>query len=205
MRVLAILVVILLLIVGGAFIAAGWMTGPAISIEHPEKFVGASTPLKVNVMSPGDIGSLDIGFEQDGARTSLFSLATAPAAPAQVARPDPGTVAVTHELNRQTLPAIKSGPARIVVTATRPVLFGLRTITAEHVRDVTVRLEPPRVGALSTHHYVNHGGTEMVVYRVSPEDVASGVKVGEIEYPGFPAAGAAGAGGAITDPARASR
>src|SRR6185369_14949488 len=31
--------------------------------------------------------------------------------------------------------------------------------------------------------------SEMVVYRATPPDVASGVRVGEIEYPGFPAAG----------------
>jgi murein DD-endopeptidase MepM/ murein hydrolase activator NlpD len=43
---------------------------------------------------------------------------------------------------------------------------------------------------LSTHHYVNHGGSEMVVYKATPPDVASGVRVGDVEYPGFPASGA---------------
>ena len=33
-------------------------------------------------------------------------------------------------------------------------------------KDFEVRLEPPRLAVLSTHHYVNHGGSEMVVYRV---------------------------------------
>jgi len=33
---------------------------------------------------------------------------------------------------------------------------------------------------------VNHGGTEFVVYRATPTDVASGVRVGDVEYPGFP-------------------
>ena len=31
-----------------------------------------------------------------------------------------------------------------------------------------MRLEPPRIAVLSTHHYVNHGGSEMVVYRATP-------------------------------------
>jgi murein DD-endopeptidase MepM/ murein hydrolase activator NlpD len=43
---------------------------------------------------------------------------------------------------------------------------------------------------LSTFHYINQGGSEMIVYRVSPADVASGVRVGDYEYPGFPASGA---------------
>ena len=40
------------------------------------------------------------------------------------------------------------------------------------------------------HHHVNHGGTEFVVYRATPADVTSGVRVGDREYPGFPASGA---------------
>ena len=43
---------------------------------------------------------------------------------------------------------------------------------------------------LSTFHYINHGGSEFVVFRVTPEDVQSGVRVGDKEYPGFPATGA---------------
>ena len=40
------------------------------------------------------------------------------------------------------------------------------------------------------HHFINHGGAEMVVYNASPPDVESGVQVGDVFYPGFPAAGA---------------
>ena len=40
------------------------------------------------------------------------------------------------------------------------------------------------------HHYVNHGGSELVVYRATPPDVESGVRVGDVEYPGYPASGA---------------
>ena len=54
---------------------------------------------------------------------------------------------------------------------------------------------------ISTHHYVNLGGTEMVVYRATPDDVESGVVVGDVEYPGYPASGATVDGVKITDPA----
>ena len=56
-------------------------------------------------------------------------------------------------------------------------------------RDVQVQLEPPRVSVLSTFHYVNHGGAEFVVYRATPANVESGVRVGDQTYPGFPASG----------------
>ena len=44
----------------------------------------------------------------------------------------------------------RQGKARIVVTATRPVLFGYREASASASRDVEVRLTPPRVGVVST-------------------------------------------------------
>ena len=46
-------------------------------------------------------------------------------------------------------------------------------------RDVQVRLEPPQASVLSTFHYVNLGGAEFVVYRATPADVESGVRVGD--------------------------
>jgi murein DD-endopeptidase MepM/ murein hydrolase activator NlpD len=66
---------------------------------------------------------------------------------------------------------------------------------------VQVRLERPRVSVMSMHHFINHGGAEFVVYRATPADVTSGVLVGDVEYPGFPAAGANIGGVAINDPA----
>ena len=50
-----------------------------------------------------------------------------------------------------------------------------------------MRLEPPRVAVVSMHHYINHGGAEFVVYRATPADVESGVRVGDRRVPGLPA------------------
>jgi murein DD-endopeptidase MepM/ murein hydrolase activator NlpD len=63
-------------------------------------------------------------------------------------------------------------------------------------RDIAVKLIPPQVSVLSQFHYINHGGSEMAVYRVSPGSQLSGVRVGDLEYAGFPASGA---GAASTD------
>ena len=43
---------------------------------------------------------------------------------------------------------------------------------------------------------MNHGGAEFVVYSAAPADVESGVRVGEVTYPGFP-----GSAVGISDPA----
>ena len=80
------------------------------------------------------------------------------------------------------------------MSATRPSFLNLRTLSTIASKDIQVRLEPPAIAVLSTHHYVNLGGSEMVVYRATPADVRSGVRVGDVEYPGFPASGAGMAG-----------
>ncbi|MGD8341110.1 MAG: M23 family metallopeptidase, partial [Gammaproteobacteria bacterium] len=65
---------------------------------------------------------------------------------------------------------------------------------AEATHDFDVRLRPPIINVQSQFHYINHGGSEMVVYRVSPAAEQTGVLVGDREFPGFPAAGAGIAG-----------
>ena len=73
-----------------------------------------------------------------------------------------------------------------MVTASRQVLRGIRTLESTATRDVQVRLERPQVSVVSSKHYINLGGSEMVVYRATPADVTSGVLVGDLEYPGLP-------------------
>jgi hypothetical protein len=200
MRYLMGLLLILLLAAGGAYVVAGRAGSPSIEIGKPETFVGTATPLDVTIGAPGGtLSAVTIVFEQNGKRTPLFALDNAAGAVAKQETPE--TLHVTREIGRQSIPDLKSGPARIIVTASRPVLYGIRTLESTASRDVKVRLERPSVAVLSSKHYVNLGGSEMVVYRVTPSDVTSGVIVGDLEYPGYPATGATVEGVAIKDPA----
>ena len=211
MRYLFGLILALLLVAGGLFLYAGHLPGPAIQIDKPAKYVGQTAPVEVHVTAPqGKIAKFEVAFEQNGKQTPLFSLekaqAGAPSGPAtgslQVSGGAAPTGAVlTTTITRENVPDLKSGPARIVVTAERPVLFGLRRAKSTAAHDVTVRLEKPTVAVLSTKHYINLGGSEMVVYRATPADVESGVMVGDLAYPGYPASGAKLEGVSIKDPA----
>lgn len=201
MRKLLVLLVVLCLVAVGAYIYAGRLPGPAIEVTSPVRLVGASTPLDIVIDAPGSsVASVDVVFEQSGAQTPLVSR-RAGQPDTRVTDDGPSRARVTHLIGKETVPSLASGPARLIVTASRPVLFGMRQVLTTVAHDVTVRLQPPTVAVLSTHHYINQGGAEMVVYRVTPEDVQSGVVVGDIEYPGHPAAGINVEGVAITDPA----
>src|SRR5450759_4440539 len=191
------LLLLVVLIVGGSYVAAGSGTPPQITIDKPDRFVGQGGTLEVTAEAPrARFTSLAIAVEQNGRRVPLFTLLGAQEA--TITQVDPNRLHISRPFGKQHVPELQPGPARIVVTATRPSFLSLRTLSSTAPKDVQVRLDPPRVALVSTHHYVNHGGSEMVVYRATPADVRSGVRVGNIEYPGFPAAGAGIAG---ADPA----
>ena len=201
MKYLVGLVLILLLAAGGAWVVAGRMAPPSIAIEKPEKFVGTSTPLQITITAPNApaMKPIRVVLEQNGKQTPLFSLEEP--GKAQITQDGTDKVRITHEIGKETVPDLQSGAAKIIVTAGRPVLRGMRVLQSTATHDVQVRLERPRVSVISTHHYINLGGAEFVVYRATPDDVESGVVVGDKEYPGYPAAGATVDGVKITDPA----
>jgi murein DD-endopeptidase MepM/ murein hydrolase activator NlpD len=200
MRYLLALLLIALLAVGGAFVYAGRMPGPQIQINKPEKFVGLSAPLEVVVQAPGaHVEDLQITLEQNGKQVLLYSLADAKGA--QVRQDGADRMLITRDIGKQAIPELQSGNAKILVTAARKVVYGIRTVRSSASHDVRVRLERPRVSIVSTHHYINHGGSELVVYRATPDDVASGVLVGNVEYPGFPASAIGLDGVKVNDPA----
>jgi murein DD-endopeptidase MepM/ murein hydrolase activator NlpD len=200
LRAFLILLLLAALVAGGAYIVAGRMAGPSISIVKPEKYVGATAPLEVVVTAPaGKLSQLQIVLEQNGKPMPLATLADP--AGASIKQEGDDRVRVTRQIGKDTLPGLQSGPARIVVTAARPVLHGIRTVQSTAAHDVQVRLERPKVSVLSTFHFINLGGAEMIVYRATPEDVESGVVVGNLEYPGYPASGATVEGVKISDPA----
>ena len=189
MRILVIFIVLLGGGVGAAWYLAGRAAGPVITIAQPSKVVGQTGELLVEVDAPdGKLVRLDILIEQNGQRLPLFSLSDNGSA--QLTQESKDRTRVTRAIGKRQIPALETGTARIIVTAVRPVLFGYREAQSTASREVEIRLTPPQIAVQSTRHYINHGGTEMVVYRVIPADAVSGVRVGDHEYLGFPASGA---------------
>ena len=172
-----------------AWVSAGRAEGPALAIEQPATYIGRTASFVATAEAPGaEFTALAAHLEQDGALHPLFSLngAEPAAAQAAVTLETPTRLRIRRTIDRETHPELAPGPARVVVTATRPVLFGLRERSSDVSVDVTVRFDPPRLTPVSSLHYINHGGSELVVYRVTPDDADSGVRVGGREYPGYP-------------------
>ncbi len=180
-RFLGFLVLLLVIAAGAVFYVSSRETAPLVTIDQPDRVVGQTGTLTVTAETPGaTLKDVTLAVEQNGQTTPL------PLESGQLVQSGPNTVRISRPFGKQSVPALKAGTAKITVTATRKSFLNLRTLATTATKDVQVRLEPPRIAVLSTHHYVNHGGSEFVVYRATPPDVASGVRVGDVEYPGFP-------------------
>jgi murein DD-endopeptidase MepM/ murein hydrolase activator NlpD len=194
MRWLLGLLLILAVAAAGTYYVAGRGAPPHLTINKPDRPIGQVGAVDVTAQAPNArFTTLTITLEQNGKTVPLFALDSAPGAPAStdasVTQVDRDQMRISRPLGKQSVPELQSGAARVVVTATRPSFLNLRQLTSTASKDFQVRLEPPRIAVVSTHHYVNHGGSEMVVYRATPADVASGVRVGNVEYPGYPLSG----------------
>jgi len=192
-KLVVLLVVAALVLGGGAWFWAGRSAGPTIEVRQPGGFIGQTSMLELMVEAPGgEFSTVNVTVEQGGRSFEVFTLEQ----PAQgsLKQETAERIYVMRPVGKRAIADLQEGPARIVVNASRPVFYGFRHVASNVTRDVNVRLAPPQVSVLSTFHYVNHGGSEFVVYRATPGDVESGVRVGNIEYPGFPASGVGIAG-----------
>jgi murein DD-endopeptidase MepM/ murein hydrolase activator NlpD len=188
-KVLTVIIIVGAVVGGGAaWVVAGRAPGPVIDIAEPA-VIGQTGTLSVAIDTPdGALNSLEVTLEQDGTTTPVFMLT--PDNGAELVRESPDRLRLTREIGKRQFADLKAGAAKVNVVAVRPVLFGYREAEAAATRDIEVRLTPPQIAVLSLHHFINHGGSEMVVYRVNPASAETGVRVGEHEYRGFPAAGA---------------
>ena len=177
-------------VIGGAvYVATGRSPAPSITIDKPDRVAGQKGTLEITIGAPGArLTSLVVSVEQDGRTTSLFSL-EAPES-GSIAEVDADRLRVTRPFGTESVATLRSGVARIVVSASRPSFLNLHTLASTASKDIQIDLEPPRIAVASTHHYVNHGGSELVLYRTTPAEAVSGVRVGDMEYPGYPASGA---------------
>lgn len=198
MRYLAGLLAILLAGAGIVFVLAGRTEAPVIKLAvsgpggQALKAVGFDAQLDVTVeTAQSKLTRLDVALEQGGKTTPLFALnSPATTTSATMKQETPDRIRITRPIGKRALTDLQAGDGRIVVTAARKGMFGLRTREASSTLTFKARFTQPRIAAISTHHYVNLGGAEMVVYTVSPVDAESGVEVGDQVYPGFPASGA---------------
>ena len=156
---------------------------PVVALGAPFKLVGRNAPLVVDVRDPRHgVKALRISLEQGDKEQVLLDEKYEPPRPEVHFR---WTAAQDKTLR------LAEGDGRLKVRARNASWGGFfRGRAASIDQAFTARLAPPRVEVLTTQHYVNQGGCEMVVYRVGESAVESGVVAGPAFFRGFPLPGA---------------
>jgi murein DD-endopeptidase MepM/ murein hydrolase activator NlpD len=183
---LLLLTVVLAAIVGAGvmWFMSGNEPGPTITINSPDKFIGRATPFSFTFESPTELTVATFYFDQNGKPLPVADVKQERAG---------GKLVLTGTVGRE---GAVNGPVNLKVEAARKTFFGLRTVFSEARRELTARLDPPRVSVVSIHHFINLGGAEFVVLRATPEDVEAGVQVGDTRYRFYP-----GSAVGLSDPA----
>jgi hypothetical protein len=188
-QVLVALFLLFAIVAATGWYLAGRAEGPRLTIMSPGAAIGRAGELDLLIESPQALlDGLDVTFEQSGKITPLFTWNGEQGN--RLIPAGENRLRLVLSLGRAALPQLQEGKASISVSASRPVLFGYRHAEATVQHAFEVRLTPPRVSVLSRFHHIAPGGSEAVVYDVTQPAVSSGVRVGDKEYPGFPASGA---------------
>src|SRR5439155_17862850 len=155
---------------------------PQVSLGAPFDLVGRNAPLILNVKDRAGLKSLRASVAQGGSEQVVVDESYDP--PRQ-------EVQVRWAPAQDPKIRLKEGPGRLTVTA-HNVSWGnfFRGRTSTLTKDFTARLVPPRLEVLTRQHYVNQGGCDMVVYKVTPPSAESGVVAGQAFFKGYPLPGA---------------
>src|ERR671936_203230 len=134
---------ILALVAGlAAWVWAGRAAGPTLQIRQPEKFIGQASALELMVEAPGGrFSQITVAVEQNGKTLPVFALGQP--AQADVKQDTAERIYISRPIGKRNIPELQPGAARIVVRASRPVLYGLRQAEATALRRVQVPLESP--------------------------------------------------------------
>ena len=139
------LVVVAALAVGVAWIVAGRSAGPSLEIRQPGQFIGQGGTAEIVAKAPGGrFTTLDVTLEQGGKTFPVYTLD--PRERTTITNNAADSMYVMRPIGKKAIPDLQAGPARLVVRAKRPVLYGLRqveTTTDRRRRSKMLRVPMP--------------------------------------------------------------
>jgi murein DD-endopeptidase MepM/ murein hydrolase activator NlpD len=156
-----------------------------LAFDPQPRDIGASTWVGVRVSNPHGTRDLTAWIEQNGMKTRLMQTKSPSDRLrfwlAQVPDQDIHFMAGSKEA-----PGLKEGQARLTVESQSNDFRGIADTIAT---DVDVVLRPPSISADAFQHYINQGGSEMVLLTPNGSWSEAGVRVGKDTYRSFPMAG----------------
>ena len=169
-----VLLVLLLILVGIPFAILQLLSSHSmLTFTAPPKVIGVATPVTVRISNPHGTRRIAAILEQDGARTTLKVASNVSTRLSfwRARKPDQN---FEFTAGKQPAPNLKEGKARLIVEVESN---DFRALTDAISTDVQVILRPPSVTADGFQHYINQGGSEMVLITPSGTWNEAGVRV----------------------------
>ena len=189
-----VLIILVFIVAVGIF---GWKIfsseAPVIKLSAPVRGIGAQTSIEFTVVDQKhSLKNVSIAVRQ-GNRTFSVPLATeihkAPVPPWWKfwAKQPPHAGSFKARIGHQSIPDLQEGRATLEIVATNDS-WGrfFRGGKSELRLDLPVRFHPPGIEVLTSQVYVNQGGCDLVLFKVSPGTSESGIQVGQYFFPSFP-------------------
>ncbi len=169
------LLIVLVGLAGGAYyLRPRFETQPPQITVTPNVDVVGVTPLEIQVTDNGTgLKSVKAALSQGGTEYSLAS--------EQFDRPV-NEKKITVALAKVS--GVNEGPAVLRVTARDASLWRGNEAVLE--KNITLDVTPPTLELIADDRYVNFGGVGVIVYKASADTAASGLKIGEHFFRGYP-------------------
>ena len=170
---------VIVLLAGGitwGFLTIGETDPPGITVEGDPVMIGKQKLLTATFSDPGTgLRRAEIVITQDSRPRRVFSSDY----------PEKGVLnkSVSVSLDAATL-KLHDGPATLTITAVDYSLWKNRTVVE---RPATIDFLPPQIFQLNPANHINPGGSCVVAYRLSETASSTGVQVGDLFYPAYPA------------------
>jgi murein DD-endopeptidase MepM/ murein hydrolase activator NlpD len=171
---LAVIVVIVLVAFG--FV---WFSGKhaELKLARPVSAIGIETPVRVQADDPHGVKSFSASVEQDGQTANVYKDAT---------KSPQKTRIYSFTAGKKQAAFLKEGPAKLVMEAKSNDFRGSTTKVSQ---DIQVVLRPPTIVADGHQHYINQGGSELVVLDLGGNWTDAGVRVANYTSGTFPMPG----------------
>ncbi len=173
-KALAVVVVIVLIIF--AFV---WFSGKHVDLKlaQPVPAIGTETPVRVQADGPHGVKSFAASVEQNGQSATVYNDAT---------NSKQKTRIYSFTAGKKQASFLKEGPAKLVFHAKSNDMRGSDT---EFSQDIQVVLSPPTIVADGRQHYINQGGSELVMLDLGGNWTDAGVRVANYPAGTFPMPG----------------
>jgi murein DD-endopeptidase MepM/ murein hydrolase activator NlpD len=160
-------------------------TGSTLEVNPPVAALGQETTVRVVIANPHGVRAVEAFIEQDGTRHKVFERRKSANWLGFIGKKEE-PVDVLFKAGKKQAAGIKDGKAVLAIEATSNDFLG-RTDAISI--PVTVVSQPPRVVADTLQHYINQGGSELVVFTPSGYWTEAGVRVGQQTFRSYPLPG----------------